>query len=582
MLLIKNGTVNTMTDKILDQGEILIDGKKIVKVLNSEEMDAYIANLKEEKRNSITTIDATNCYVMPGIIEPHCHIGITEEKNGLKGDDCNETSNPITPYVKAIDGINPMDAAFHDAVKAGITCVHVGPGSANIVGGQWLVMKTTGRDIDDLIVKEPSAMKIAFGENPKTNYGNKDQPPVTRMAIGAGLREELTKAKTYLEKKKQAKKHYKLYYHTSYYAEEWSSSSCFNTMSYWYIGPVKGEIYPETYENMKGTRLEYSLSEDVMDKEPFGSITLADWQQAYIDNAYFETLYKLGLYIVIEHIMRRGPKSCGMNYRAKTVWGYLNISRQRLKDLTNHPQMNYLDVYRAELKLGEHWDDQIIEALSNGFSVEDIEYIRQFTTLKKFANYFMKFKRSYNLQGLHVTYMDYLRMTESCGYDMTSSINIFPRDLVRAHDSRVDETHKTEAEKRKKEAEQRFKAIRNRFKKADAVYHYEEGTLLIRPAKNASEIVDEGRILHHCVGGDRYLESHAKRKTIICFLRRKKNPDKPYITVEINPDGEIKQWYGIHDSKPSEKRIDKWLDKYTKTLDLKKLRREAHRTIKAS
>lgn len=387
------------------------------------------------------------------------------------------------------------------------------------------------------------------------------------------------------------KKHYKLYYHTDclfyhnsaryYVASEWSTSSCFNTMSYWYSGPAKGEIYPETYENMKGTRLEYSLSEDVMDKEPFGSITLADWQQAYIDNAYFETLYKLGLYVVIEHIMRRGPKSCGMNYRAKTVWRYLNISRQRLKDLTNHPQMDYLDVYRAELKLGEHWDDQIIEALSNGFSVEDIEYIRQFTTLKKFTNYFMKFKKSYNLHGLHVTYLDYLKMTERCGYDMTSSINIFPRDLVGAHDSRVDETHKTEAEKRKKEAEQRFKAIRNRFKKADAVYHYEEGTLLIRPAKNASEIVDEGRILHHCVGGDEYLESHAKHKTIICFLRRKKSPDKPYITVEINPDGEIKQWYGIHDSKPSEKRIDRWLDKYTKALDLKKLRREARVTPKA-
>mgnify|MGYP002508844846 CR=1 FL=1 len=107
---------------------------------------------------------------MPGIIEAHCHMGITEEKKGQEGDDCNEMVHPITPMLRAIDAINTMDAAFADAVRAGITSANIGPGSANVVGGQFAIVKTYGRRIDDLILKFPSAMKVAFGENPKVNY----------------------------------------------------------------------------------------------------------------------------------------------------------------------------------------------------------------------------------------------------------------------------------------------------------------------------------------------------------------------------------------------------------------------------
>ena len=210
-----------------------------------------------------------------------------------------------------------------------------------------------------------------------------------------------------------------------------------------------------------------------------------------------------------------------------------------------------------------------------------MEYLKQFMTYKKLLNYLNK-HRIYPMAGIKVLYCDYIKMTERCGYDMTSTINLFPKNLMEAHDKRTEETNKAEADRRKKQAEERFKAIKGRFKGADKIYHFEKGSLIIRPAMTASEIVDEGRILHHCVGGDNYLESHAKRKTIICFLRKKKDPETPYITVEINPDGEIEQWYGIHDSKPSEKRIHKWLDGYRKQLEPAKLRREAHRKIKAS
>lgn len=99
--------------------------------------------------------------------------------------------DPLTPALRAIDGINPMDAAFDDAVRAGITAAMIGPGSSNVVGGQFAMVKTKGRRIDDLILKSPAAMKVAFGENPKVNYSGQNKSPVTRMAIAAMLRREL-------------------------------------------------------------------------------------------------------------------------------------------------------------------------------------------------------------------------------------------------------------------------------------------------------------------------------------------------------------------------------------------------------
>lgn len=142
--------------------------------------------------------------IMPGIIEAHCHMGITEEKKGMEGDDCNETVNPVTPFLRAIDATNPMDAAFDDAVRAGITSAMIGPGSSNVVGGQFAFVKTKGRRIDDLIVKAPAAMKVAFGENPKVNYSGQGKSPSTRMAIAALLREELFRARQYADRRRNA------------------------------------------------------------------------------------------------------------------------------------------------------------------------------------------------------------------------------------------------------------------------------------------------------------------------------------------------------------------------------------------
>lgn len=192
-MLIINGKILTMENGTYENGFLRIKGKKI-----QEAGDMAVCPQAEEDEK---ILDAKGGWVMPGIIEAHCHIGIIEEKLGIMGDDCNEGTNPVTPELRAIDAVNPMDPAFHDAIAAGITSVMVGPGSANVVGGQFLFMKTHGRCIDDMVVKNPAAMKVAFGENPKTAYGDKDMYPSTRMGTAALLRKTLFQAKQYLTDK---------------------------------------------------------------------------------------------------------------------------------------------------------------------------------------------------------------------------------------------------------------------------------------------------------------------------------------------------------------------------------------------
>ncbi len=187
MILIKNGIINTITNGIF-VGDILIEGKKIVKIGQQLEI------LKD-----IEVVDAEGKFVFPGFIDAHTHLGLWEDGMGFEGADGNEETDPITPQLNPIDGINPMDRTFEEAVQGGITSVCTTPGSANVMGGECIAIKTYGRRIDNMVIKNPVASKIAFGENPKSCYGRDEKTPQTRMAIASLLRENLKKAEEYLE-----------------------------------------------------------------------------------------------------------------------------------------------------------------------------------------------------------------------------------------------------------------------------------------------------------------------------------------------------------------------------------------------
>ena len=195
MLTIVHGKIKTMAKAYYQDGFLQIENGRITAVGDMKDCPV--------KKGGSGILDAKGNLVMPGIVEAHCHMGITEEKKGMEGDDCNENVEPITPWLRAIDAINPMDAAFDDALRAGITSAMVGPGSSNVVGGQFAFIKTHGRCIDHMIVKAPAAMKVAFGENPKVNFSGQNVSPATRMAIAAMLRQELFQAKAYQKKQQE-------------------------------------------------------------------------------------------------------------------------------------------------------------------------------------------------------------------------------------------------------------------------------------------------------------------------------------------------------------------------------------------
>src|SRR5690554_5869029 len=193
MLHIKNALIYTMTGEIIENGSILISEGKIVDLGQNLNVSS---NCEE--------IDAGGRMVTPGFIDAHCHIGLGETGIGFEGADYNERIDPLTPHLRAIDAINPMDVALRHAYEAGVTTAVTGPGSANVVGGTFTAIKTYGHRVDDMVIKDPIAMKVAFGENPKRVYNSQGKSPVTRMATAALLRDLLFRSKVYMEKKEKA------------------------------------------------------------------------------------------------------------------------------------------------------------------------------------------------------------------------------------------------------------------------------------------------------------------------------------------------------------------------------------------
>ena len=206
VIIIANGRIRPMSGEAEYTGSILVKGSKISMIakhtLVSPKYDEiWLKNAFDlDEHIEVTVIDAQGQWVFPGLIDAHCHLGIGEEIYRYEGDDLNEMSDPLTPEMRAIDGINPEDEGFRDARLGGITCVFSCPGSANVVGGTGVVMKTAGRVVEKMVVRDPAGLKVAFGENPKSVYGEQKKMPMTRMGTAALLRQAFVDAQNYKEK----------------------------------------------------------------------------------------------------------------------------------------------------------------------------------------------------------------------------------------------------------------------------------------------------------------------------------------------------------------------------------------------
>jgi imidazolonepropionase-like amidohydrolase len=145
-------------------------------------------------------VDAAGKVVLPGLVDAHTHLGVHEEAEGWAGQDTNEMTDPVTPQIRALDAINPADLGFADAMAGGVLTVNVNPGSGNPIGGQAAAVRSAGRTVDDMVLRAPSGLKSALGENPKRVYGDRKQLPSTRLGTAAVIRDTLVKARNYLDK----------------------------------------------------------------------------------------------------------------------------------------------------------------------------------------------------------------------------------------------------------------------------------------------------------------------------------------------------------------------------------------------
>lgn len=188
MLIIKNCNLLNMADIYEEKKDILIEDGKIIKISDYIDLNNY---------KDCKVIDAKGNFVTPGIVEPHCQLGVKEEIHRFDGDDSNEETDPILPQLRAIDAINPKDEGLDMAKRAGVTTVITGPGESNLIGGTFAAIKTHGKTADHMSLNNEIAFKFSLGNSVKSVYGKKGKMPKTRMASAAMIRDILIKAKEY-------------------------------------------------------------------------------------------------------------------------------------------------------------------------------------------------------------------------------------------------------------------------------------------------------------------------------------------------------------------------------------------------
>ena len=194
-MLIFNGVVHPVDAPVIPNGYVELEGGKIKGVGPIEALP---------KGCEGPSLDVKGGHIVPGFVDAHCHLGLFGDALKFEGDDGNEATNPCTPHVRAIDGVNPLDRCFQEAREGGVTTVLTGPGSANPISGQGIVIKTLGAWVDQMVLKAPATMKMALGENPKTVYNGRKETPTTRMGTASVIRTELARALEYMDRQDKA------------------------------------------------------------------------------------------------------------------------------------------------------------------------------------------------------------------------------------------------------------------------------------------------------------------------------------------------------------------------------------------
>lgn len=335
-------------------------------------------------------------------------------------------------------------------------------------------------------------------------------------------------------------------------------------------------ILSETYQELQGTAFEYCAL-----KEYAAAVYKTNpimYLERYQHTPQIEMLTKMGLTDVVTELVncRYGIVA---NENATRPDEFLGIRKECVKQLIRAKgNIHMLQIMKAEKRLQRIWtEEQITKLTELDLAGGQIETVIKYMSLQKLLNRIEKYagcpygtmcpESEERIKNTANTYIDYIGMRIALGYDMNNTVYQQPRNLRTAHDKMVLESNKEKMDERIRFVEQRYSNIRANYRRLRKIYYFEDDKYLIRPARSAREIVEEGRILHHCVGGNGYLRKHNDGQTYILMLRFKDKAEEPYITVEINTgNSEIIQWYGEKDRKPDKKNMQKWLDQYLEQL----------------
>lgn len=330
------------------------------------------------------------------------------------------------------------------------------------------------------------------------------------------------------------------------------------------------DLWPGSYAELANTRMKYSGIEYYKMHTTYPDVV--GYLQAYNMHPVVEILTKMGLEKLVQRIAY-GDWRILKDESPKKIHEMLGIDKQQLRVLRKyHGDVSLLRIMQYEKNHGIRWDEDMENWLADVSLYEEAyDSILRHMSMTKFRNYTRKVAENKMLPTTNVarTYVDYLNMRERLGYDMTNTVYLYPHDMYAGHAQMVREQNEKKQDLWKAEKEKTYPNIRKNFKKLDKRYHYEQGDYFIRPCKSASEIIDEGRLQHHCVGGDNYLRRHHKGTSYIMILRRRSEPNVPFVTVEMNKRYQVVQWYGPNDTKNMEeiglnaKQIDAWLKQYT-------------------
>lgn len=337
-------------------------------------------------------------------------------------------------------------------------------------------------------------------------------------------------------------------------------------------------IMPETYQDLEESLLRYSALE--LFQAAAGDVQVIDYLERYTEFPQIEMLVKMNMIQIVKGMVRG---CCGYisDEKANRMEEFLGIRKERIRMLSDAGgNTNLLGVLKQEKRCGMVWTEEQIwklEELESGARNLNIGIALKHMTLQKLLNRIEQYAGCEfgsgcstavrKLSDTAQTYLDYLEMRENLGYDLNNSVYQHPRDLRAAHDKMVLEQNREEMDKRIQETEEKYPNIRKTYRRLRNRYCYEDDIYTIRPARSAGEIVMEGRLQHHCVGGDSYLGKHDRGDSYILLLRFREKPNEPYITIEIDArNGKILQWYGAYDRKPDQEHMQEWIDQYVAWL----------------